>query len=311
MIKRLIQTSLIGILLIFSNCEERRIGFEYIVISKTPVNFEEINSVYDDYNSADPGNFLEDHLQIYFSSNRDNSGESFDIIKFDIYLSFEQGNGNLFLDSYRRAYIMPDIVNSELSNEFGPYLYIKGTDKTLVFASDRNGDLNIYFYDFSQSFLDSIPDLNTNSNEAYATVHTAASMYFCSDRDGDYDIYETDNFLNDYSINNIINVSELNSNQDDKCPYIKNNLMLFASDRDGGFGGFDLWYSVFNGTTWDEPINFGERINTEYDEYRPILIETDTEKYLNDMMVFSSNRPRGKGGFDLYYVGISNSLGYN
>ena len=45
--------------------------------------------------------------------------------------------------------------------------------------------------------------------------------------------------------------------------------MVFTSNRQGGFGGFDLWYSIFDGTEWSEPKNFGERINTEYDEYRP------------------------------------------
>ncbi len=44
-------------------------------------------------------------------------------------------------------------------------------------------------------------------------------------------------------------------------------------------------------------------INSGSDEYRPILFEegVDFEKY---MMVFSSNRDGGKGGFDLYFVGV-------
>jgi hypothetical protein len=28
------------------------------------------------------------------------------------------------------------------------------------------------------------------------------------------------------------------------------------------------------------------------------------EWFINDLMIFSSNRPGGKGGFDLYYAGI-------
>ena len=243
MFKKKIHFVLIVVLLTFVKCSGLRDGFDDIVLPKTAVNFEELNSVYDDYNSVLYPDYREEYFQICFSTNRDNSGEKFDIIAFDIYMHFGQGNGDIFFNVYRWNDIVLNTINYELSNEYGPYFYVKGIDTTLVFASDRNGDLDIYFYDFSQSLLDSIPDLNTNFNEAYTTVHTIVSMYFCSDRDGDYDIYETGNFFNGYSVNDIINVSELNSTQDDKCPYIKNNLMLFTSDRDGGFGGFDLWYS--------------------------------------------------------------------
>ena len=40
-----------------------------------------------------------------------------------------------------------------------------------------------------------------------------------------------------------------------------------------------------------------------FDEYRPI-IRPQEWGFTNDLMIFSSNRPEGLGGFDLYYVGI-------
>lgn len=81
-------------------------------------------------------------------------------------------------------------------------------------------------------------------------------------------------------------------------------VMVFASDHEGGFGGFDLWYSVYNGQNWLTPVNMGGDINTEYDEYRLVVVSTEGQGFLNDLMIFSSNRPGGKGGFDLYYAGI-------
>lgn len=98
-------------------------------------------------------------------------------------------------------------------------------------------------------------------------------------------------------------VPELNSEGNDFCPFVNGNYMVFASDRAGGFGGYDLYYSYFDGTSWTEPVNFGGMINTEYDEFRPVPVQVDGFK--NDLMVFSSNRPGGFGGFDLYYVGIN------
>ena len=79
--------------------------------------------------------------------------------------------------------------------------------------------------------------------------------------------------------------------------------MVFTSDRPGGFGGFDLWYSTYGTDGWSQPVNFGPSINTTYDEYRPAVVYA--EEFTNDLMFFSSNRPGGKGGFDLYYAGIA------
>ena len=80
--------------------------------------------------------------------------------------------------------------------------------------------------------------------------------------------------------------------------------MVFASDREGGYGGFDLYYSVFSDEQWSQPQNFGSQINTEHDEYRPITFDFAGYK----IMIFSSNRPGGKGGFDLYSVVINNHI---
>ena len=54
--------------------------------------------------------------------------------------------------------------------------------------------------------------------------------------------------------------------------------------------------------TWSEPMNFGKEINTSSDEFRPVIAEIN--EFDNRLMVFSSNRPGGMGGFDLYYLGI-------
>ncbi len=57
---------------------------------------------------------------------------------------------------------------------------------------------------------------------------------------------------------------------------------------------------IINGQT---PINLGSNVNTEFDEFRPILINEGVDNEKN-MMIFSSNRDGGYGGFDLYYVGV-------
>jgi hypothetical protein len=145
-----------------------------------------------------------------------------------------------------------------------------------------------------------------------ALTADTSTLYFCSNRDGDFNIYKTG--LNktsdlltafmDSTSRTVIKDEVLSSGFDDKCPFIIGNLLVFTSDRLGGFGGFDLYYSVLKDGKWSAPNNFGDKINTKYDEYRPIVKTYDYD-FTNDFMLFSSNRPEGKGGFDLYYVGIN------
>ena len=135
-------------------------------------------------------------------------------------------------------------------------------------------------------------------------------MYFDDASEGFSDIYLTHipdslNFMqflmNDTTFGKEV-VPALNSSSNDRCPFVNGNYMVFTSDRSGGYGGYDLYYSFYDGNEWGEPINFGEDINTAYDEFRPIAIQV--YEFKNDLMMFSSNRPGGMGGYDLYYVGI-------
>jgi hypothetical protein len=103
-----------------------------------------------------------------------------------------------------------------------------------------------------------------------------------------------------------VNKLDINSEQDDKCPFVNGKLLVFASNRTGGYGGYDLYYSEYKNGNWTEPKNFGDKINSEYDEYRPITLHY--HDFDNNLMVFSSNRPGGKGGFDLYHVGIKQMI---
>ncbi len=77
----------------------------------------------------------------------------------------------------------------------------------------------------------------------------------------------------------------------------KNGLSLyFASDRAGGFGGFDIWVSQRPSVNdpWGEPQNLGPNINTPFQENSPTLT-IDGHR-----LFFQSNRPGGFGGLDLY-----------
>jgi hypothetical protein len=139
-----------------------------------------------------------------------------------------------------------------------------------------------------------------------------SEFYFTSDRTGNFDLYTTEiineNIFNSLELElstTIERIETLSSELDDKCPFVYEDLMVFTSNRLSGYGGYDLYYSVKIDNEWSEPVNFGENINSEFDEYRPIIIPVGTST--NNLMIFSSNRPGGLGGFDLYYVGVFKS----
>ena len=98
-------------------------------------------------------------------------------------------------------------------------------------------------------------------------------------------------------------VDSVNSTANDQCPFVYRNIMIFASNRDGGLGGYDLYYSIFRKGKWSSPVNMGPKINTDANEFRPLVgYHPD---FTNNMIVFSSNRPDGEGGFDLYFTGYT------
>ncbi len=71
--------------------------------------------------------------------------------------------------------------------------------------------------------------------------------------------------------------------------------ILFAGQFSGqGFGNFDIYKSVYTPKGWSEHENLGPNINTEFWESSPSLSPD------NRVLYFSSNRPGGYGGKDLY-----------
>ena len=72
-------------------------------------------------------------------------------------------------------------------------------------------------------------------------------------------------------------------------------IMYFVSDREGGMGGDDIWYSILSGNHFSEAVNLGSRINTPGNEVTPFYDEKSNRLY------FSSDWHKGLGGYDIFY----------
>ena len=72
-------------------------------------------------------------------------------------------------------------------------------------------------------------------------------------------------------------------------------VLYFVSDRKGGFGGLDIWISIIdNNGNFGIPINAGLNINTAFNELTPFYNSNE------DALYYSSDRPGGLGGIDIY-----------
>lgn len=289
----------------------------------TVVNLQTINSQYDDYNTDIYQ--LTGEGSIIFSSNRKTSGGKFDLEQASISFLFDQTNGYFEMaTSITNDAYLTELIKSAVTpgDDFGPYRFyssVDGFDYLVLASENAQGNLDFFYLKNRPPRKPSIPAIegplaisqfNTSSDDAYFCLDNEQdTAYFSSNRNGNFDIFlqgrqaETpmSTWFNQ-GFRNSVAVDSINSASEDKCPQIMKKIMVFASNRPGGMGGYDLYYSVLRKGKWSTPVNLGPKINSSSDEYRPLVgFHPDFD---NEFIVFSSNRPGGKGGFDLYFSGI-------
>ena len=70
--------------------------------------------------------------------------------------------------------------------------------------------------------------------------------------------------------------------------------LYFSSDREGGAGGYDIYVSRFDGSTWTAVERLGDAINSSWDETGPASSTDDSKLF------FSSNRKEGNKAQDIF-----------
>lgn len=97
--------------------------------------------------------------------------------------------------------------------------------------------------------------------------------------------------------------ANVNSSAWDAQPTIAsdNRTLFFVSNREGGFGGSDIYYSYLRDDgTWSKAKNCGEVINTPGKEMSPFIHPS------NQTLYFSSDYHCGMGGQDIFYSRLEN-----
>jgi chitodextrinase len=75
-------------------------------------------------------------------------------------------------------------------------------------------------------------------------------------------------------------------------------MLFFSSDMEGGFGKYDIYVCENVDGKWTKPVNLGSTVNSAYAEIHPFLHSTGR-------LYFSSDRPGGHGGLDIWYSTLS------
>jgi Tol biopolymer transport system component len=260
-----------------------------------------INSAFSDQGPA----MSKDGLTLYFHSNRPGG-----VGGFDMYVSTRAN----FDDPWGAPINLGPTVNT-ISDEGNPAFSRDG--HSLFFQSTRPGglggvDLWVSKRNHTHDDFNWEPAVNLGSGVNSASDDNAPSffendelnagqLYFVSSRPGGLggqDIYLSNQAL-DGSFGPAALVSELSSLNTDSRPSIRHDGLeiILQSNRPGSFGtALDLWVATRESAldAWSTPVNLGSSINTTSIENNANLSSDRVTLF------FSSDRPGGLGGLDLY-----------
>ncbi|MFO8128606.1 MAG: OmpA family protein [Bacteroidales bacterium] len=213
-------------------------------------------------------------------------------------------------------------INSRVA-DFAP-TYASNNFNDLIFTSTREGatgkatdewtgqNFSDLFYtrvdrknEWSEPILLTTEEdgINTKANEgAPAMSSTFKTLYFtrCPNVEKKRmgcQIYKSSRSGRSWSKPELVKLSN-DSTEAIGHPTLSTNQLIiyFASDREGGFGGKDIWVAFRESTNeaFGRPHNIGDMVNTPGNEMFPFL-RNDTILY------FASDAHPGMGGLDLFY----------
>jgi peptidoglycan-associated lipoprotein len=144
-------------------------------------------------------------------------------------------------------------------------------------------------------------EINTNSNEGAPSVNSKGTTLFFTrcpvekNKVSECKIYEAKKKGTNWT--DVTHLEIVPDTVTAGHPSISDDetILFFSSNLQGGFGGKDIWYVLWDKKTktWGSPINAGASINTEGDEMFPFIRKDGT-------LYFSSNGHLGMGGLDIF-----------
>jgi outer membrane protein OmpA-like peptidoglycan-associated protein len=155
---------------------------------------------------------------------------------------------------------------------------------------------------FNMNYNEGGPSITADNTELYFTV--------CQDLNGykNCDIYYSEVDAYGYwstprSVGDHINLRDAWESQ--ASVSANGDRLYFVSNREGGFGGLDLYYcDRQEDGSWSDPQNIGNTINTGENEKSPFIHSDSRTLY------FTSDGHQGLGGFDIFYARMLNDTAW-
>jgi len=197
-------------------------------------------------------------------------------------------------------------INTD-QDEYFPFVS-KG-ENLLFYTKRKNAqaDENLYFSaskdDIWREGQAAGNNFNSSKNEGMTSfVRSGRKMYFtaCNRENvlGTCDIWEAEvdgkKVVSTKPLKDYPNSESWDSQASISCD---GQVLYFASNREGGFGGTDIWVSYLEESGfWSAPKNLGPNINTSADEEAPFITNDGKTLY------FSSTGHIGMGEQDLFFA---------
>lgn len=143
------------------------------------------------------------------------------------------------------------------------------------------------------SYANPVPGINGDfiaTQPAAGELFGQEVLFFVSDAEGGsggLDIYYS--LIRGESMGQPVNLGPvINTAGDDVTPSYHDGTLYFSTESRPGIGGYDIFYSTWDGTRWSQPENMGNNYNTLFDDYYLSFNEEGSRGYL------VSNRPDPK-----------------
>ena len=185
-------------------------------------------------------------------------------------------------------------------------------------VSDAQGRRAPKFSDWTPAVALSSPINSEFSDQAPVLSKDEKTLYFTSNRQpggvGDEDIWVSTRRTRNSPWGTPVNLGPtINTTGIERLRSLTadGRVVLFMSDRIGGSGATDIWASVRENRNddfhWSTPVNLGPTINSGSPELAAKYLFADAGRV--QKLFFSSSRPGGFGGPDIYQSDISD-LGF-
>ena len=183
----------------------------------------------------------------------------------------------------------------------GGYPYMNGFVSDIFVAKAKRGK-----YKRPRSIGGSFNSIDID--EVAGTSPDARALFISTDAEG-YQVFNlrlSEKGERSRSFPRPLNLDGINSNSTNEHSATMNNkgdVIIFSSDREGGFGGYDLWIVRKLPTgEWSQAQNLGSTINTEGNEINPRLKENEKD------LLFCSEGHFNMGGFDIFESSSQNNF---